>query len=92
MKSHRIKLLLAAFLITLNTWADGHVYKGSQTYSSNILYTWDGKHLYKGSQSYSSNILYTWDGKHLYKGSQTYSSNILYTTDTPLPPIFFTLF
>ena len=41
-----------------------HIYKGSATYHSDILYTWDGKHLYKGSTTYSSDILYTWDGKH----------------------------
>ena len=39
-----------------------HIYKGRNTYSSDILYTWDGKHLYQGRNTYSSDIVLTVDG------------------------------
>jgi hypothetical protein len=46
----------------LYTFDGKHLYKGSNTYSSDILYTFDGKHLYKGSNTYSSDIVRTVDG------------------------------
>jgi hypothetical protein len=46
----------------LFTWDGKYIYKGNNTYTSNILYSYDGKHVYKGKSSYTSDILYSTDG------------------------------
>lgn len=56
-------LLLALLLVPLLAVAQSRIYKGSSTYSSDILYTFDGKYLYRGSSTYRSDILYTVSGR-----------------------------
>ncbi|MDE6098152.1 MAG: hypothetical protein K2G24_04630 [Muribaculaceae bacterium] len=81
----RIILILLAAFIAIASMAQTHIYRGSHTYPSDILYTFDSKHLYRGSHTYPSDIIYTFDGKHLYRGSHTYPSDIILTTDGTIP-------
>ena len=63
----RICLFLTMMMMTMASLAGSntHLYRGSSTYTSDILCTWDGRHLYRGNSTYTSDILYTWDGRHL---------------------------
>ena len=55
-------LILALLIVPLLAVAQSRIYKGSSTYSSDILLTFDGKYIYRGNSTYRSNILYTVSG------------------------------
>lgn len=88
---HIIITLLLATITTLAAGAATHIYQGSNTYPSKILYTYDGRHIYQGSNTYPSKILYTYDGQHLYQGSNTYPSKIQLTFDGIFPILLITI-
>ena len=78
-------LLMSIFMpSSLFAYSDSgkvHIYKGSSTYRSDILFTSDGKYVYRGSTTYQSDIIATYDGKHIYRGASTYHTDIILTTD-----------
>ena len=79
-------LITACLLVmAMVAYAQGHIFKGASTYTSDILYTWDGKRLYRGNSTYQSDTVLTYDGKHVYKGQSSYRSDILLTTDATIP-------
>jgi hypothetical protein len=58
---------------------DGKVYKGSSSYSGDIIMTIrDGK-IYKGTSSYSGDIIATIRDGKVYTGSSSYSGDISFT-------------
>ncbi|MBP5583353.1 MAG: hypothetical protein J6X43_05300 [Bacteroidales bacterium] len=72
-----ILIIMGLSFLNFLTQSTCKVYKGTSTYSSDVICnSKDGK-IYKGNSSYSSDVLVTIRDKMIYKGNSSYSSDII---------------
>ena len=57
--------------------AQATIYKGTSSYSSDVIYTVEEGNVYRGTSSYTSDIVFTIRDSKIYKGTSTYTSDIL---------------
>jgi hypothetical protein len=63
----------------LFTIRDGKVYRGSSSYSSDVVFTIKDGKLYKGNSNYNSDIFANKKGLKVYKNNSSYSSDVDFT-------------
>jgi hypothetical protein len=78
MRSFLLFILLCTSLLPPLS-AQTKVYKGSSTYSGDILCTLSQGKVYKNTSTYSGDILLTIRDGKIYSGTSTYSGDVLYT-------------
>ena len=78
-KMKRSLLIVALFLVFSSLNAQTKVFKGTSTYSSDVICTLNNSKVYKKSSSYSSDVVCTINGSKVYKANSSYSSDVMYT-------------
>ena len=72
-------ILLATMLLTFSLVnAQTKVYKGTSSYSSDVICNLNNSKVYKKTSSYSSDVICNVSGSKVYKGTSSYSSDVLY--------------
>jgi hypothetical protein len=72
-------ILLATILLTSFTMnAQTKVFRGTSSYSSDVICNLNNGKVYKKTTSYSSDLICNINGSKVYKGKRSYSSDVLY--------------
>ncbi len=81
MKTLFTALLLLLPFVTRTAAAEVRVYKGTSTFTSDIVCTVrDGK-VYKRTSSFTSDVIATVRSHQIYKGTSSFRSDVLFTVD-----------
>ena len=74
------QIILIAIMILSIGFANAQtkVYKGTSSYSSDVICNLNNDKVYKKTSSYSSDVICNVSGKKIHKGTSSYSSDVLY--------------
>ena len=77
-KLFKIFMISLPFLLSASS-SEVKIYKGTSSYTSDILYTVRDKKVYDRTSSYSSDVIFTIRDGKAYKGNSSYTSDVAYT-------------